>query len=152
MGLATIALVWLAQLDPGSGYADGVLPALLVLGVGLGQVFAPSFATATLGVRAEDSGVASAMVNVMQQVGGGVGTALLSTLAASSGESYARTNAAGAGSRGELMAAATIHGYTTAFWISAAILAVGTVVVLALLRPGRIDTAQVPDGAPAMAH
>ena len=54
-----------------------ILPALLVLGVGLGLVFSPAFSGATVGVEPSDAGVASAMVNTSQQVGGSVGTALL---------------------------------------------------------------------------
>ena len=73
----------------GSGYASHVLPALLILGLGMGCIFAPAFGTATLGVEGAEAGVASAMVNTSQQVGGSVGTALLSTLFASAAASYA---------------------------------------------------------------
>ena len=57
------------------------MPALIIMGIGLGNIFAPGFATATYGVAPEDSGVASAMVNTMQQVGGSIGLALLGTVA-----------------------------------------------------------------------
>jgi hypothetical protein len=60
-----------------------VLPSLILVGIGCGLTVAPSFATATFGVPARDSGVASTMVNVSQQVGGSIGTALLNALAAS---------------------------------------------------------------------
>ena len=60
-----------------------VLPSLILIGIGFGLTIAPSFATATHGVPARDSGVASAMVSTSQQIGGSIGTALLSTLAAS---------------------------------------------------------------------
>ena len=66
-----------------TAYASHVLPSLILIGIGFGLIVAPSFATATLGVPARDSGVASAMVNTSQQIGGSIGTALLSTLAAS---------------------------------------------------------------------
>ena len=58
-------------------YASHVLPSLILIGVGFGLVLAPAFATATLGVPRQDAGVASAMVNTSQQVGGSIGTALL---------------------------------------------------------------------------
>src|SRR5260370_4243458 len=76
--LGAIAMFLFTRLTPGSSYANGVLPGLLVLGVGLGFIFAPAFSTATLGVEASEAGVASAMVNTSQQIGGSLGTSLLS--------------------------------------------------------------------------
>lgn len=60
-----------------------MLPALFILGLGLGLIFAQAISTATAGVAREDSGVASALVNTMQQVGGSIGTSALSTIALS---------------------------------------------------------------------
>ena len=89
-----------------------------------------SINTATLGVGAEDAGVASATVNSCQQVGGSIGTALLNTLAASALTSYVLTHG-----RGPLvLAQAAVHSYVVAFWVSAAILA-GSAVVCALVLP-----------------
>jgi hypothetical protein len=68
---------------PGQRYASDVLPGLLIIGVGMGCIFAPAIGTATLGVDVHETGVASAMVNTSQQIGGSVGLALLSTLSAS---------------------------------------------------------------------
>lgn len=152
-GMLTIAavLVWLAQLDVGSTYAADVLPAIVVLGLGMGQVFAPVFNTATLNVGQADAGVASAMVNTMQQVGGAVGTALLSTLAATATRDYVTTNG---GPSPDVIAAAEIHGYTTAFWVAAAIIAAGSIVVGVTLRGGAPQPATQPgtEAAPAAAH
>ena len=66
-----------------------VLPGLIVLGIGMGNIFAPAISSATYGVDPADTGVASAMVNTMQQVGGSIGTALLSSIFASAVTSYA---------------------------------------------------------------
>ena len=110
-----------------------MLPGLIVIGIGMGCIFAPAFSTATLGVDRQDAGIASAMVNTSQQVGGSVGTALLSTLFATAAASYAAGHAHVAG----LAGAASIHGYTTAFWWAAGIFAVGLLVAL-LILPGRI--------------
>ncbi len=152
-GMVAIAgsLVWLAQLQVDSTYAAHVLPAIILLGLGMGQVFAPVFNTATLNVEQQDAGVASAMVNTMQQVGGAVGTALLSTLAASATTDYVTTNG---GPSLEVIAAAEVHGYTTAFWIAAAIIAAGSVVVGLTLRSGAPQVAAHPgaDAAPVAAH
>jgi sugar phosphate permease len=111
----------------------------------MGCIFAPAFSTATLGVPRNETGIASAMVNTSQQVGGSVGTALLSTLFASSAASYAASHAQVPG----LAAAAMVHGYTTAFWWAAGIFALGLLVALVVL-PSRIST-PAPATEPALA-
>ena len=132
MTLGLLAMISFTRLTPGASYAGYVLPGLIVIGLGMGCVFAPAFGTATLGVASSDAGVASATVNTSQQVGGSVGTALLSTIFASAAASYlaghAHTRAAGA--------AAVIHGYTTAFWWAAGIFALGLLVALTVLPSG----------------
>src|SRR5690349_10755205 len=90
MTLGALAMVWFAQLDTTSSYAGHVLPGLVVLGVGMGNIFAPGISTATYGVASTDAGVASALVNTMQQVGGSIGTALLSSIFASAVRSFAQ--------------------------------------------------------------
>jgi EmrB/QacA subfamily drug resistance transporter len=126
MVLGIIAMISFTRLAPGSAYVSHVLPGLIVLGIGMGAIFAPAFGTATLGVDRNEAGIASAMVNTSQQVGGSVGTALLSTLFASAAAAYARTHIQQPGVRN----AALIHGYTTAFWWAAAIFGVGLIVAL----------------------
>ncbi len=149
MILGLVAMVLLTRLTPRSSYAGNVLPSLLILGLGMGMIFAPAFGTATLGVPPSEAGVASAMVNTSQQVGGSVGTALLSTLFASSAAAFARSHRTQPG----LQAAAMVHGYTTAFWWSAGIFAVGLVIAL-LVFPHRIHHAPAPvgDGTVATEH
>ena len=132
MVLAAVGMVLLAQLGVDSTYAAHVLPGLLVSGAGLGLVMAPAMNTATLGVDAADAGVASATVNTMQQIGGSMGTALLSTLASSAATSFVVGKAPSA----SLAADAAVHGYTTAFWWSAGIFAIGAIVCGLLLRGG----------------
>lgn len=80
--LGAVALGWVSILTTDSGYATHILPALALIGLGLGMIFGSATAGATAGVRIQDSGVASALVNTVQQVGGALGTALLTTLAA----------------------------------------------------------------------
>jgi MFS family permease len=146
MLVAAAAMVVFTGITPDSSYASHVLPGLLLMGVGLGLVMAPAMNTATAGVKPSDAGVASAMVNTGQQIGGSVGTALLSTIAASAATSFA----AGKAPTPALMADAAVHGYTTAFWCSAAIFAVGAIVCGALL-PSRV--AEIEVGVePAFAH
>ena len=103
-------MAWLAQLSPVRAMGGHVLPALVVLGVGMGATIAPAMFTATYKVPPADIGVASAMVNTMQQVGGAVGAAGLSTIFASAVRSYLHTHVPGSH-----LATAVVHGYTTAF-------------------------------------
>ncbi len=129
MTLGFISMLIFTQLTPDSAYVTHVLPGLLLTGVGMGCVFAPAFSTATLGVANSDAGIASAMVNTSQQVGGSVGTALLSTIFASSAASFVASHAHTAG----LASAASIHGYTTAFEWAAALFAAGLLVATFVL-------------------
>ena len=126
MVLAAVAMVLLTRIGVDSSYASHILPSLMLMGVGFGLIIAPSFATATLGVPRQDSGVASAMVNTSQQVGGSIGTALLSTLAVSATTDFIARNGPSA--------QAAVEGYVTAFWWAAAIFAVGAVITGSLLR------------------
>jgi hypothetical protein len=112
----------------------------------MGMIMSPSMASATTGLRPEDAGVGSAMVNTTQQVGGSVGTALLSTLVASAISS----DLEGVAASPQAIEAATIHGYTTAFWWSAAIFGVGALVCGLVMRPGAQEIA--PGAVPALAH
>ncbi len=151
MLLAAAGLVSLTSIGVDTAYASHVLPGILLIGAGMGLVFSSAMATATFGVQASDAGVASAMVNTMQQIGGSIGTALLSTLAASAvadrlAEAATRPDAA-------LAAQAAVHGYTVAFWWAAGIFAVGAVICSALLTSRSVAAAheQAPAGEPALA-
>jgi EmrB/QacA subfamily drug resistance transporter len=128
------AMVWLAQLTPSAGYFGHVLVPLVVLGLGYGATNGPAFFTATANTGRANAGVASAMANTAQQVGGAVGAACLSTIFASAVSSDARLHP---------LAVATVHGYTTAFWAAAAAFAVGAAVVGALV-PGRQRLTSTP--------
>jgi hypothetical protein len=137
MTLGMIAMLLLTRLTPSSSYAGDVLPSLLILGVGMGTIFAPAFGTATLGIGSHEAGVASAMVNTSQQVGGSVGTSLLSTLFASSAASFAASHRGTA----NVAVASMVHGYTTAFWWGAGIFALGLIIALTVF-PNRTRPAQ----------
>jgi EmrB/QacA subfamily drug resistance transporter len=132
MALGSAGMLLLTQIHVDSGYWLHVAPGLSLLGIGIGMVFSSAFNGGTLGVDPADSGVASATVNTSQQVGGSFGTALLSTLFATAVTGYITSK----GHTPNVVAAAQVHGYTTAFWWSAAILAVGALIAGALYRPG----------------
>jgi EmrB/QacA subfamily drug resistance transporter len=127
--IGIIAMFTFTNLTPDGHYVSQILPGLILTGLGVGCIFAPAFSTATLGVKPTEAGVASAMVNTSQQVGGSVGTALLSTIFASAAATYASGHAKAAG----LSNAASIHGYTTAFWGAAGLFALGLLVALLIL-------------------
>jgi EmrB/QacA subfamily drug resistance transporter len=140
-GLAIMA----AQLGLRTSYLDWILPALLLVGIGLGLVFGCALNAATYGTGTADAGVASALVNTNQQVGGSIGTALLNTLAASALASYVLAH----GHSPLALAQAAVHSYVVGFWVSAAILA-GSAVVCGLVLPSGILTpAAGPAGPPA---
>ncbi|MCU4186824.1 MFS transporter [Acidiferrimicrobium sp. IK] len=137
---ATAGMVWLTQIGPATGYPSHVLPAELLMSLGMGLVFVPLSSTALIGVADHDAGVASALVNTTQQVGGSLGTALLNTVAASATTSYLAVHQA-------KVMAATVHGYTVAFVLSAAVLAVAFLATVALVRAGRDE---LPDATAAV--
>jgi predicted MFS family arabinose efflux permease len=132
MALGVIAMVLFAQITPGSGYWSAVLPGLLITGVGMGCIFAPAFSAATLGVASNEAGIASAMVNTSQQIGGSIGTSLLSTIYASAVGGYLTGHSRVA----NLASAAQVHGDTTAFWWAAGVFGVGFLLTL-LILPSR---------------
>jgi len=111
------------------------------------MIVGASIATATLGVAPKDSGVASAMVSTSQQVGGSVGTALLSTLAASAASAYVTDH----GAAPAVLRHAAVTGYSAAFWWAAAIFAVGAVATAGLLRSGARPVAAHGGPEPAAA-
>jgi EmrB/QacA subfamily drug resistance transporter len=133
MVLAALAMLMLTRVGVHTSYASHVLPALIVVGVGIAMIFAPGMATATAAVEPRDAGVASALVNTMQQIGGSVGTALLSTFSLTATTGYV---VAHGGPSRSVLAAGAVHGYTTAFWWSAGIFLVGAVIASVLLRSG----------------
>ena len=135
------------QLGVSTSYPAAILPALLVAGVGLGLVFGCALNTATYGAAAADAGVASAMVNTCQQVGGSIGTALLNTIAASALASYLVIHGQSPAAEAE----AAVHSYVVVFWVCAAIFAGAAVVCGLVLRPGVLSQREPVVAAPAAA-
>jgi EmrB/QacA subfamily drug resistance transporter len=137
-GMATAAagMFWLRHLDEASTYAGGVLWPLIVLGLGVGLTFAPAIVTATAGVPHDDAGVGSAMVNTSQQIGGAVGTAVLSTIFTSALTRYMGSHPPGP----QAQSAAAIHGYTVAFSVACGLFLAGAVITAALLRSGQLPS------------
>jgi EmrB/QacA subfamily drug resistance transporter len=142
MVLGAAGMFYLTRLTPASGYLGGIVPALLSLGLGVGMIFSPATYTATAAVLQQDSGAAAALVNTMQQVGASIGTAALSTVALTATASYLTAHHTAP----LVPVAASVHGYTAAFTVSAALLAVGALLTVTLLpsRP-RLDALRNAD-------
>ena len=147
MTLGVAAMIIFTRLTPGGSYATQVLPGLIPAGAGAACVFSASFATGTLGVERTDAGVAAAVVNTAQQIGGSIGTALLSTIYAGALAGYLAAHPGASHSPAE----APVHAYTVGFTAGAVIFAAGLLLALVLL-PSRHATqarALAPEADPA---
>ncbi|WP_194819445.1 MFS transporter [Nocardia sp. XZ_19_385] len=142
--VGALAMVMLTGIDLHSNYASHVLPGLLLMGLGLGASMSAAFACATSNVHHTDAGVASAMVNTSQQVGGSIGTALLSTFAATAATNYI----AGKNPGPLTFAEAQVHSYIVSFWWAAGFLLAGAI-LMAIIMPNSVP---VPaEGEPVLA-
>ncbi|MFI0812769.1 MFS transporter [Streptomyces echinatus] len=141
--VAGLGMLLLTQLETDSSYGALLLPAMLLLGLGMGTAFMPAMSLATQGVQPRDAGVASAMVNTSQQVGGAIGTALLNTIASSATTSYVRDHVAGAtaGPQQKLVQLqGLVHGYTAAIWFAVGILGLAALIAFTFVNAGRPNT------------
>lgn len=145
--VVTIAgLLSLTQLGVDSSYATHILPGIIVMSLGLGLIFVPVTSVSLLGVEAHDAGVASAMVNATQQVGGSIGTALLNTVAVSAVTGYIATHGGRFASTSTIIQA-NVHSYTIAFWVAGGLMFLGLVAVLSLITT-RVATKPTVDVTP----
>jgi EmrB/QacA subfamily drug resistance transporter len=126
--ISSAGFVFLTSVSGHGDYASHVLPAMVILGVGMGMSFVPVTIAGTSGVAPEDSGLASGLLNTTQQVGGSLGLAILSSIATSRTTSALHT--------GSALPAALTHGFKGAFILGAVLCAMGAVFTTVLL-PGR---------------
>lgn len=122
--LAGAGMVWFTRLTVDSGYWSGLLPGILVMSIGMGFLFIPFTLTATHGVSKDESGIASAVLNTAQQMGGAVGLAAMSTIAYGVFRNKIQPELAttqGHPSQ-HAIAVASTHGYTVAFVVGAVML------------------------------
>jgi EmrB/QacA subfamily drug resistance transporter len=140
---AGVGLLLMTRITPDTSYTTHVLPSLLIMSSGMALVFIPLTSTSLHAVSSHDTGVASAMLNTSQQVGGSLGTALLNTIAATATTSYIAAN----GALGErLPDFAMTHGFVVAFKYSAALLFVGAIVLYFFINVGK-DSLVETEGA-----
>ncbi len=152
--LAIIGLVWFSQLKVDSGYVTGLLLPMLCMSIGMGLIFVSLTLAGVAGVRHEESGIASAVLNTMQQVGGSLGLAILATIAANATLSqFAQAEAIAQDARdsargvpgvpmpsGDLLSKAfdaLTHGYTTAFAVGAAMFVVALIILVVAVNEPR---------------
>ncbi|WP_348786450.1 MFS transporter [Leifsonia sp. NPDC080035] len=141
MTIAASGMVYLTHLGVTANYAVDLLPPLMILGFGMGSTMPAAIQTATLGVDRHYAGVASAMVNTSQQVGGSIGTALLNTLAATAATDYLASHLPPTPA---VAAEAAVHSYATAYWWGAAFFAFGAVLTAFLYRRRPVTAADSP--------
>jgi EmrB/QacA subfamily drug resistance transporter len=145
MTLLTVSLLLFGTLDAGSTFW-GILPGLVVGGLGMGITMAPTTAAAMSSVPVDKAGVGSAVINAMRQVGGSLGIAVMGTLIATS---------VSVGQRSPAYAAEFVHGYHRALLVGAAILLAGAVVSVATVRsprrtePQAVAAKEAREGIPA---
>jgi EmrB/QacA subfamily drug resistance transporter len=131
--MGAVGMGLLTQLTVDSSFVGLILPAEILISLGLGSTMMPAMNLATTGVAPRDAGVASAMVNTAQQVGGSIGTALLNTIAATATTTYIVAHAHGRPSA-LLLATGQVHGFTVAIWWGVGILLLAAVVVAVLIN------------------
>jgi len=129
-GVAVGGMLWLTRLTPTSHYVE-VLGPLVLIALGMGFAFVPLTLTAVSRVEAQEAGLASALLNTMQQVGGALGLAVLATIAIDARNSkLASLHSTNTVAQN----IATTHGYTTAFLVSAGIAAIALLIAIVVVR------------------
>lgn len=137
--VAIAGMLLFTQLDETSSWLVHVLPAELLLSIGLSFVFVPMAALALVNISNHDTGVASAMLNASQQIGGSLGTALLNTIFASAVAGYLTGQVDGTTPIAVVQNSAALHGYRVAYIVSAGIMAVGLVILALLVTAKKED-------------
>jgi EmrB/QacA subfamily drug resistance transporter len=142
LALAVVGMLFLTRIGVESSYVTDVLPSELLVSFGLAAVFVPTASTALVGIEPRDAGIASAVLNTAQQVGGSLGLAILTTIFASTLNGYLDDNLANARSEAEAAAIAaqgTVDGYHAAFITAAGLFALALVVAIVLVKAKKED-------------
>jgi predicted MFS family arabinose efflux permease len=148
MGTAAIGLLLLSRIPVDGSYATDVLPGLLVMSAGLGLTFVPMTLMATTNVTDNDAGLASGLFNTSQQIGGALGLAILSTVAAS--QTQDALSGAGASATASQQASATVDGFQVAFTVGAGLMLAGVLLTAVLIRRRDVAAIQAGQGAPVL--
>ena len=143
MSLLTVGLLYFTQVSVGGSYLGDLLPGFLIIAIGMAFSFVAISIAALAGIEAKDAGLASGLINTSQQIGGALGIAVLSSVA------IAHTNSATRG--GADTADALTTGFHVAFWVGAAVGAIGVVASLVLVRRDELERAPHAEAVPVAA-
>jgi EmrB/QacA subfamily drug resistance transporter len=146
---AVAGMTWLSRISPGTTYVSGVLGPMLLLGAGMGVAFVPLTMASLAGVRPQDSGAASSMVNVTQQVGGSLGLAILVTAFATATRNAIRHPAAHLTSLAQAPQQVIVHGMASAFTLAAVFDILALLIVVLVIRDRAPQAAEAPQPAEA---
>ncbi|AZI56860.1 DHA2 family efflux MFS transporter permease subunit [Nakamurella antarctica] len=153
--LGAIALFWMSSIAPDTTYVGTILPAMVVMAFGVGFIFMATTNIALVGISNNDAGVASAVVNTTQQVGGSLGIALLSTISSTTFLRYLTDRGVApiadpySAAIDPVQVAATLHGYGVAFKVAAGLFALAAVIAVTLISAKKSD---LPTGAAVAMH
>jgi len=136
--LATISLALLTRVPVHGHYFWDLFPAFVLGGAGLGFAFVPITIASLTGVERADAGVASGLVNTSRQIGGAIGLAAISTVAASATSSYAHSHSLAVSS-----APAAVSGFQTSFDVLGGLLVAALIVAAVFLRPARARVEEI---------
>jgi EmrB/QacA subfamily drug resistance transporter len=126
-------IIWMSRITPTSSYLQVIIP-LVLIALGMGQSFVPLTVTAVGGVPPNQAGIAAALLNTGQQVGGALGLAVLGTVAITAARNYLSSQLHSHHVSSGVVAAATVHGYSSAFTVAAVIVAGGLLISILVIR------------------
>jgi MFS family permease len=135
--LSALSVAWLTRLPVDGHYFWDLFPAFVLGGAGMALSFVPVTIASLTGVERSDAGVASGLINTSRQIGGAIGLAAVSAIAATSTSHYVRAHSAATASSG----VALDHGFQTALYALTGLLLVGALIAAALVK-----TAPAPSG------
>jgi EmrB/QacA subfamily drug resistance transporter len=140
--LATVSVGLLTRLPVDGHYFWDLFPAFVLGGAGMGFSFVPVTIASLTGVERAEAGVASGLVNTSRQIGGAIGLAAVSTIAASASSSYAHDHSLSVAS-----APAVVNGFQTSLDVLGGLLVAAILIAAVFLRPRRerLDEVELPE-------
>ncbi|HEX5250937.1 MAG TPA: MFS transporter [Gaiellales bacterium] len=132
MALTTAGLLYFSQVSVNGSYLTDLAPGFILAGVGLGFSFVPVTIAALVGVEMNDAGIASGIINTSQQIGGALGTAILSTVAFTRVSDYLTSHSPAP----DLLLRADVDGFSIAFLVGAGLAALGLLATLTMVPRG----------------
>jgi len=134
---SAISVAWLARLPLDGQYFWDLFPAFVLGGAGMGFSFVPVTIASLTGVERADAGIASGLVNTSRQIGGALGLAAVSAVAATSTSNYVDAHGVAASS-----ATALDHGFQTGLYVLTGMLLLGALIAVTLVKSGPAPTGQ----------